>query len=362
MPTTPRAVAARFRLAGPPLAVQAYGGGNINDTYRVTVQGGAPVVLQRINPQVFAHPRRIMRNIRTYIDHVAERGGPEDGRRWVVPYIVPARDGADYVIDAEGGFWRAMQWVTGATTYPRIQNLAHAREVGYALGRFHRLLSDLDPARLYDTLEGYHITPRYLRHYDAVVGRMPPGDVEPEVAYGKATVARRRDLARVLEDARARGALQPRPIHGDPKVDNILIDDPTGQAVSIIDLDTLKPGLVHYDIGDCLRSGCNPLGEETQDLAAVRFETDLCRAILAGYLAVAGGFFTESDYDYVYAAVRLLAFEQGLRFFTDYLEGDVYYKVTHPTHNLERALVQFRLLESIEAQAEEIRAIVADLR
>ena len=151
-------------------------------------------------------------------------------------------------------------------------------------------------------------------------------------------------------------------MHGDPKVNNVLLDTATGKAVALVDLDTVKPGLVHYDIGDCLRSGCNPWGEETEQWEAVRFDPDLGRALLQGYLAGAGGFLTDHDYHYLFAAIRLIAFELGLRFFTDYLAGNVYFKARRPEHNLARALVQFKLTESIEAQEAAIRAFIRDLR
>jgi Ser/Thr protein kinase RdoA (MazF antagonist) len=175
-------------------------------------------------------------------------------------------------------------------------------------------------------------------------------------------VQARRAWASVLEDAKASGELFERPIHGDPKINNIMIDERTGRAVSIVDLDTIKPGLVHYDIGDCLRSCCNPLGEETTEVEGVHFDLALCRAILEGYLGEAQRFMTQADYAYMYDAVRLIAFELGLRFFTDYLEGDVYFKARYPEHNLTRALVQFKVAESIEAQAGQIQAIVAALQ
>jgi Ser/Thr protein kinase RdoA (MazF antagonist) len=165
----------------------------------------------------------------------------------------------------------------------------------------------------------------------------------------------------VLETAKAAGALKLRPIHGDPKVNNIMLDA-QGKAISLIDLDTLKPGLVHYDIGDCLRSLCNPLGEETEDWQAVTFDLKLAQATLEGYLSLAKDFLTPSDYDYLYDGIRLIAFELGLRFFTDYLAGNVYFKVKHPTHNLTRALVQFKLTESIEAQEQELQAMIQALR
>jgi len=344
--------------------IREYGAGNINDTYLVTTAARRRFILQRINRRVFKNPEWIMANIRVYNAHVAARLAAEEespqtagaARRWETPQIIPARDGRDYVLDTEGGFWRALTFIEGARTYARIRDAHHAREVGYALGRFHSLVSDLDAGRLYDTLAGYHITPRYLAHHDAVVAR---GDFArtPEVEYGLRFVETRRAVFSVLEDARQQGKLRLRLAHGDPKVDNVMIDDVTGQAVGLIDLDTIKPGLVQYDIGDCLRSGCNPPGEETEDIDAVYFDIDLCRAILQGYLPLVCGFYTAEDYAHLYAATRLLALEQGLRFFTDYLEGNVYYKVKHTTHNLTRALVQFKLVESIEAQEADIRAI-----
>ena len=184
----------------------------------------------------------------------------------------------------------------------------------------------------------------------------------PEVDYGLRFVAERRAWAPVLEEARAQGKLRLRPMHGDPKVNNVMLDTATGQAVGLVDLDTVKPGLVHYDIGDCLRSGGNLLGEETEAWEAVRFEPELGRAILQGYLSQAQDFLAETDYAYLYDAIRLLAFELGLRFFTDYLAGNVYFKAKHPEHNLVRALVQFKLTESIESQAGAIGAIIRDLR
>ena len=138
----------------------------------------------------------------------------------------------------------------------------------------------------------------------------------------------------------------------------VIIYATTGRAISLVDLDTVKPGLIHYDIGDCMRSGCNPLGEETEQWEAVQFDPDIGAAILEGYLTQARRFLTAADYEYLYDSVRLLTFELGVRFFTDYLAGNVYFKVKHPEHNLQRALVQFRLTESIEAHEADIRRII----
>jgi hypothetical protein len=165
----------------------------------------------------------------------------------------------------------------------------------------------------------------------------------------------------VLEAAHLRGELPACPIHGDPKLANILFSRDTGQAISLIDLDTVKPGLLHYDIGDCLRSCCNPAGEDA-DPAKVSFNLACCAAILRGYLPQVAPFFSVADYHYIYDAVRIIAFELGLRFFSDHLAGDVYFRVKRPGHNLHRAMVQFALCRSVEAQEAEIRAIVGDLQ
>jgi Ser/Thr protein kinase RdoA (MazF antagonist) len=360
------AVAQQFKPAGRVLDVQEYGSGNVNDTFLVTLDSPREkyLVLQRINTHVFRRPELVMLNMRTLTEHVHERlkREPNLGRRWQVPRLFPAQDGNSHFIDGEGSFWRAISFIDAARSFEQVQSIEHARQVGHALGKFQSLISDLAVDKLHDTLEGFHITPRYLRHYDeapACNGNLPK---TPDVDYCLRCVRERRSWVPVLEDAKDQNRLRLRPIHGDPKVNNVMIDEATGQAVSIVDLDTVKPGLVHYDIGDCLRSCCNPLGEETTDFDAVRFETDLCQAILQGYLPLAQDFLDDNDYAYLYDAIRLIAFELGLRFFTDYLEGNAYFKAKHREHNLARAIVQFKLAESIEHQEAAIRAIIDDVR
>jgi hypothetical protein len=358
-------VAERFQPRGRVLDVREYGSGHINSTFLVT-QGAKEekhFILQRINTQVFRRPELVMRNMRTVTEHVLHRlrRTPLSGRRWEVVRVLPARDGQDHWLDADGSFWRAISFIDAAQSFDTIQDLKHAREVGTALGMFQNLVGDLPSDSLADTLEGFHITPRYLRHYDDILAKHAVRR-SPEVNVGLRFVSERRAWAHVLEHAEARGLLQLRPIHGDPKVNNVLIDTATGQAVSMVDLDTVKPGLVLYDIGDCLRSSCNLLGEQTERWETVTFESDICQAILQGYLGLTGTILTENDYEYLFDAIRLIAFELGLRFLTDYLEGNVYFKVRHPEHNLIRALIQFRLTESIESQEKTIRSIIRDLR
>ena len=367
-------IAQQFAASRQISAVRAFGSGNINDTFLVTVADETEpyFVLQRINTHVFRQPALVMQNMRIFTQHVCDKLQHEvdrSARRWAVPRVLLTTDARDSWVEPDGSYWRVISFIDGSESIDIIQDIEHGREVGYALGRFHDLISDLDPDRLADTLEGFHITPQYLAYYHRV---LPTATIailhrrgsanDPKVDYCLKFVQERQEWARVLEDAKSHGKLPLRPIHGDPKVNNVMICTTTQQAIGIIDLDTVKPGLVHYDIGDCLRSGCNPLGEETADWERVQFDTQMCRAILEGYLSQASGFLTECDYEYLFDSIRLIAFELGLRFFTDYLAGNVYFKVKYPTHNLDRALVQFKLTESIEAQETAIRSIIEDLR
>ena len=342
------------------LDVQEFGNGNINDTYLVSIQAALPeerqFVLQRINTQVFKQPKLIMQNMRAFTEHMRRRAR-EEGHRWEMPRVIPACDGRDFYIDPQGNFWRAISYVHNTRSFETIKDTELAREVGYALGTFQYLISDLSADKLADTLEGFHIMPRYLQSYDRTFSANGHKS-SAEVKYCLKFVEQRREFAHVLEQAREQGRLSLRAVHGDPKVNNVMIEKTTGRAISLVDLDTVKPGLIHYDIGDCMRSGCNPLGEETEQWEAVYFDPEIGAGILEGYLTQALNFLTEADYEYLYPSIRLLTFELGLRFFTDYLAGNVYFKVKHPQHNLQRALVQFKLTESIEAHETDIRHII----
>jgi Ser/Thr protein kinase RdoA (MazF antagonist) len=356
-------IAEQFMTKGRVIDVREFGNGNINNTFLVTFDAGGckHFILQRINRQVFHEPELVMLNMRIATEHIRRRtqqASPGAGRRWEVPAVLLTRHGADHWTDSDGSFWRAMSLIAGRS-FDVVKDIHHAAEVGYALGMFHNLLSDLPTDSLTDTLKGFHITPVYLQRHEAVLAKYNACK-SPEVNYCLKFVEERKTWAHVLENARAQGKLHTRPIHGDPKVNNFMMDTVTGQAVGIVDLDTVKPGLVHYDIGDCLRSGCNPSGEEVEDWEKVYFDIDLCRGMLQGYLSAARKFLTVGDFSYIYDAIRLISFELGLRFLTDYLEGNVYFKVKRPEHNLARALVQFKLTVSIEAQEKAIRRVILE--
>ncbi|MBU4261869.1 MAG: aminoglycoside phosphotransferase family protein [Proteobacteria bacterium] len=355
------AVAAQFFAATAIQDIREYGTGRVNDTFLVTVAGMKEkrFILQRISSAVFAHPEWIMENLRIVCDHVVSKLAAEGNTgNWRMPLIQQTLWGRDFYRDRDESCWRVLHFIADCRSFTTVQSRFQAREAGLALGRFHRLINDLDPALLHDTLPGFHVTPLYFAQYDRVAATSDQPS-SADIRFCHDFITRRRALAHVLEDAGKEGKLFNRPIHGDPKLSNILFDEQTGRAVSLIDLDTVKPGLIQYDIGDCLRSCCNGQGEEGP--LPVFFDTELCREILQGYVAEAGSFLTSQDYEYFYAGTRLIAFELGLRFFTDYLQGNVYFKASSPGQNLERSLVQFSLTESIEKQEREIGLIICDI-
>jgi len=360
-------IAQKFDVAGQLVTVEATGEGNVNDTYLAvfrTTFSEERFILQRINIRVFPRPEYIMENMRVVTEHVHHRLEEEaerSDRIWQLPRIIPAKDKQDFVIDGDGDYWRAISLIASAHSYQQVQSIEHAHEAGFVLGHFQRVISDIPVDTLHDTLEGFHITPRYFAQLDASLDD-PEGQArlkssrEAERCYR--FIEARRDWCSVLEQARERGEICLRPVHGDPKISNIMIDDATGKGTCIVDLDTVKPGLIHYDFGDCLRSCCNPAGEEVLDLSRVYFDTDLCEAIVKGYMSHAKDFLTDADRYYLFDAVRLIAFELGLRFFADYIAGDVYFKTRYDGQNLNRARVQLKLAESIETREKLIRGIL----
>jgi Ser/Thr protein kinase RdoA (MazF antagonist) len=347
-------VAKRFALPTPIATVEPYGGGLINDTFLVTV-AGSPYILQRINESVFPEPERIMSNLAALEDHLARRA---DGKTRI-PTLIAARDGRPFVRGEDGGVWRLMEFIPNTSGLARIDEPEQAREVGRILGRFHACTSDLNPDRLAVTLPGFHVTPAYLERFARVIdGRA--ASYPDEIRQGIAFVTARQDGAAVLEVPRRQGRIPMRVIHGDPKLDNILFDRATGRGVSLIDLDTVQPGLVHYDVGDCLRSCCNRGGESAGAHEPTRFDLDLCRAILGAYAAETRRVLGAAEIGLLFDAIRLIPFELGLRFLTDHLEGDRYFRVTEPGQNLRKARIQFALVEDIERKERKIRRIVAE--
>jgi len=359
----------RFNIKGRLVALQPFGNGNINDTYLAIYRNTfseTQVILQRVNSTVFPVPEAIMSNMHEITRHCHEKlesdalGGRDD-RVWQMPRIVRAKDSRDFVKDENGEVWRVITRIMSARAFDVAQGPEHAMECGATLGHFHYLLSDFDPQSIVDPIPGFHITSNYLKAYDRTLKTKSAQALLKSSMEAKRLarfIEERRPLALCLEKAVKRGELRKRMFHGDPKVNNIMIDDVTGKGTAMIDLDTVAPGLIHMDFGDALRSICNPAGEEETNLSKVVFDEDLATAFCKGYLREAGAFLTDADRAYFYDSIRLLPFELGLRFFQDYLAGNVYFKTRVPEQNLNRARVQFRLCESVEARERSIRQVL----
>ena len=363
----------KFNVKGRLVTLAPFGSGNINDTFLAVYRNTfteTQVVLQRVNRKVFPRPEEIMRNMHAITLHCHEKlerdaKSGRDDRVWQMPRIVKAKAGDDFVCDEKGDVWRVITRVLSAHAFDTAQSPEHAMECGAALGHFHYLVSDLDPKKIKDPLPGFHITPLYLKAYDRTLDRGKHAkallSASTEARRLAKFVEERRPLATAFTDGIKRGDLKVRMFHGDPKVNNIMIDDFTGKGTAMIDLDTVAPGLVQIDFGDAIRSICNPAGEEAVNLNEVMLDETLCSAFCKGYMREAREFMSDADRESLYDAIRLLPFELGLRFFQDYLAGDVYFKVSQPEQNLNRARVQFRLCESIEAREHSLRRLLASL-
>jgi len=353
-PPDARAALAFFLPGRPIRALEPLGQGNINDTWRVTVADGRRLILQRLRPQVFPDLAAVMANIQMVTAHLARTAAPG----LVFFQLVCAPDGRTHRLDASGCCWRLLTHLDRTRTLTRLTTPAQAETAGDLLGAFHLLTADLDPGLLADPLPDFHVTPRYLARYDAVCRhRSRPGDRQERAC--REMIETMRPTAPLLEDARDRLSL--RVIHGDPKAANFLFAAGEDRAVSLIDFDTVKPGLTLHDLGDCLRSCCNLAGEHQTDPEAAAFAPEMFQALMTGYLRRAAHLLTATDLELLAPAAALISFELGLRFFTDHLEGDRYFKVRRRGENLHRALVQLHLNRSIHGQRDELTQRLAGL-
>lgn len=362
-----RAVTAAFALPGAFLSGAPYGNGHINDTFAVQVRdaggGGRRFILQRINHAIFTDVPRLMANIERVTTHLQAKfaGWPGHDPRQETLTLVPTRTGASFLHDAAGHFWRMYVFIEGARTLEVAEHPAQAREAARAFARFQRLLADLPPPRLAETIPGFHDTPRRF----AALERSIAADrcnraalAGPEIAFARAREA----LTPVVVAGLAAGTLPERITHNDTKINNVMLrtGDDCGQAV--IDLDTVMPGSVLYDFGDQVRTTTCTGGEDERDLAQVRFRPELFEALVAGYLEEAGAFLTPGEVDLLAFCGRLITLEIGLRFLTDFLDGDVYFRTRYPEHNLVRTRTQFARLRAMEAAADAMAAAVARSR
>ncbi|MDR2676014.1 MAG: aminoglycoside phosphotransferase family protein [Opitutaceae bacterium] len=352
------AVARGFMLHGRCLGGAPHGNGHINDTYAVNFdQAGAPVryIFQRINTRVFKDVAGLMDNISRVTAHAASQaaklGGGDVSRRALT--LVPARDGRPYQVDEYGACWRCYLFIEKARTYDIVETPAHAREAARAFGNFQRLLTGLPGARLHETIPCFHNTRRRYENLMRAVEADPlnrAAAVRAEIDFAR----QNEPLVDVLSNLHASGEIPERVTHNDTKFNNVMLDDATHRAVCVIDLDTVMPGLALHDFGDMVRSATNTAAEDETDLSRVTMSMPVYEGLLAGYLSAAAPFLTPAETAHLAHSGRLITFEIGLRFLTDHLEGDVYFKTKRPAHNLDRARNQFALVRDIDASQKQM--------
>jgi hypothetical protein len=371
-----RAILARFGV-GTPASITSLSGGHINQSWKVVPGSrfeveGAPAgnseprtwnfLLQRLNQRVFPDGARVMRNVAAVCDHLWRAAArlhlPEPERRVLRLFRTP--EGEPSVQGADGAWWRLLGFIENARAVEQAGSPAVAGEAGRAFGLFQRLLADYDGPVLVETIPGFHDTTRRIADLEAVARRDPrgrAGEVVAELGFA----SRRREYAGVLPALIASGALPRRVVHNDAKIANVLLDSRTGEALAVVDLDTVMPGTLLSDAGDLIRSIASPTPEDERDLDRIGVSSRLVEPLVAGFLEGCGGVPTETERRLLVFAGILLTYEQGVRFLTDYLEGDVYYRVTRPGQNLDRARAQFRLVECLEAERAPLERRVAEI-
>jgi aminoglycoside phosphotransferase (APT) family kinase protein len=321
-------------------------------------QAGVPerYLLQRINHSIFKNPAALMENIQRVTSHLAAQvAGEQDCNRRVLT-LIPARDGRAWHVDEEANHWRAYHFIEKAHTYDAVESTDQAFQAAKAFGHFQKMLADLPAPRLHDTIPDFHHTPRRFTALEQAIASDVAGRAIlaiPEIGFALA----HQSIASVLLDAN----LPERVTHNDTKFNNVLLDDATGEGICVIDLDTVMPGLALYDFGDMVRTTTSPAMEDERDLSKVTMQFPMFDALVRGYLTAAGGFLTKAEKQYLAFSGKLITFEIGIRFLTDYLAGDTYFKVHRNGQNLDRCRTQFNLVESIEQQEERMGRLVESL-
>jgi Ser/Thr protein kinase RdoA (MazF antagonist) len=346
------AVAAAFAIEGEFRSGEPYGSGHINDTFRISC--GARYILQRINQRVFKRVPELMENVARVTEHIRRRSVGPQSRALT---LVRTRDGRAYHIDEAGEPWRCYAFIEAARTYDVIESPRQASEAARMFGEFQRMLADLPGARLHETIPHFHHT---RQRFDTLQ-RAIQLDSHQRAAQAADLIAfarERESMVDVLLGLQARGEIVERVTHNDTKLNNVMLDDVTGAGVCVLDLDTVMPGLALYDFGDMVRSATNSAPEDEPDPARVQCRLPIFTALVEGYLSSAGAFLNPAELAHLTFSGRLITLEIGMRFLTDFLQGDVYFKTRRPTHNLDRARNQFALVQSMELQEREMDKIV----
>jgi Ser/Thr protein kinase RdoA (MazF antagonist) len=351
-----------FQFEGDFLDAFPCGNGHINDTYEVRLQraDGLPrrYILQRINHHVFRDPPGLMHNIEAVTSHLRKKvvGAGGDPERETLN-LIPTVDGETLHTTPDGDYWRAYVFIEGAQTYEVVQGPEFVYNAAQAFGKFQRLVGDFPARQLHETIPGFHDTGARFQAFIESVERDARNRAQSAAAEIQFAEARAEHTS-VLVDLLEQGDLPQRLTHNDTKFNNVMFDNETGKGVCVIDLDTVMPGLSLYDFGDAVRSGANTAAEDERDLSKVSFDLGVFEQYLHGYLDSADDFLTPLEVAHLPFAARLMTFECGLRFLTDYLDGDVYFKTDRPRHNLDRCRTQFKMLHDMERDFDQMEKIL----
>lgn len=357
----PKNVLDRFTDLEDVAMVTTLGCGHINDTYKVSFHPGSgndPFVLQRVNHRVFPDVPGMMANIRQVTDHqqrkISEWKLRDSARRAL--QLIPTVDGHDLLVDADGNYWRAFCFIDGVRSIDVVETSAQVYEAARAFGEFQYQMADL-PGIMLDTIPNFHHTPSRVDALEASISQDLRGrakEVSAEIAFSR----QNRDLAFTVADMLEEGRLPLRVTHNDTKINNVLFDAESGQGICVIDLDTVMSGSLLYDFGDLVRTATSLADEDERDLDKVTIEMTLFSELVRGFMEKASAFITPEERELLPMSGALISYELGMRFLKDYLDGDLYFKITRPRHNLERCRAQFKRAEEILRLQPEMTGII----
>lgn len=353
---------AQFAIKGSLTEIRPYGNGHINDTFLITCETPQGVtqkyIMQRINHSIFKKPYELMENIVNVTGYLREvivsQGGDPDRETL---NVIKTRTQDNCYKDDSGNYWRVLLFIERTVCLEKVESAEDFYDSAVAFGNFQRMLAAYPAEKLYETIPHFHDTPSRFRDFQKAVRENKAGRAslaEEEIAFA---LAREKETS-VLTDLLKEGKLPLKVTHNDTKLNNILFDEESRKAVCIIDLDTVMPGLTHYDFGDSIRFGASTAEEDEKDLSKVELDLSLYEAFTKGYLKGCGNSLTEMEIEMLPMGAKLMTYECGIRFLADFLEGDIYYKIHREGHNLDRARTQFKLVADMEAKWDDMRAIV----
>jgi len=355
----------KFDFNGTFVDCKRFGNGHINDTFLITLDCDGEqrkYILQRINHNVFKNPEQVMENIigvTSYLRDVLEGMGENPDRRTL--NVIKTKDGKGCFVDKNGSYWRALVFIDDAVSLELPESENDFFQSAVAFGEFQNMLDKYPAETLHETIPNFHNTPVRFETFLKAVERDASGrakDVSAEIEFVKS----RREFMSLLEDSYANGVLPKRVTHNDTKLNNVMLDNVTRKPVCVVDLDTIMPGYSVNDFGDSIRFGASTAAEDEKDLDKVHFSLKLFDVYAKGFLEGCGGILTDKEIEFLPVGAKMMTLECGMRFLTDYIDGDTYFKTEYADHNLVRCRTQFKLVQEMEAAWEDMNKIIAKYR